>query len=118
MHTIPNIEQHPPRSRERLAAIVALTRQRRETAQQIRAEVHGDDPGIADLAQAMWEVDPIKLSPADLDRISAAAVNLLHESIPDLNQRQLNTLADDLDALAKSVERQLVAVEQGSRDEQ
>ncbi|AHK80558.1 hypothetical protein M911_01570 [Ectothiorhodospira haloalkaliphila] len=112
-NTIPSIEQHPRGSRERLRAIVALTRQRRETAHQIRAEVQGGDPGIADLAQTMWEIDPIKLSPADLDRINAAAVNLLHESIPEMNRHQLNTLADDLDALARSVERRLVEVEQG-----
>ncbi|MCG5495634.1 hypothetical protein [Ectothiorhodospira variabilis] len=111
MNTIDSIVQHPRGSRERRRAIVEVTRQRRETAHQIHAEVHGDDPGITDLTQGMWEVDPIRLSPADLDRINAAAVNLLHEAIPEMNQRQLNTLADDLDALARSVERRLDAAE-------
>ncbi|MCG5494418.1 hypothetical protein [Ectothiorhodospira variabilis] len=112
MEKVESIERHPRGSRERLAAIVALTRQRREAAQRIQAAAHGGDPGIADLAHALWEIDPIKLTPADLDRISAAAVNVLHESIPDLNQRQLETLAYDLATLSIAVRRQLVAAEQ------
>jgi hypothetical protein len=106
----PEIERHPRGSRERLRAIVEVTRRRLETAQQIRAEVHGGDPRIADLAQSLWEVDHIKLSPGDLDLISAAAVTLLGDATYEMDQRQLERLTDDLDALARAVERRLAGL--------